>query len=245
MTLTLDVGNTTIALVGFDSDTNVIFSEKIPSDLNFYEPLKKVLCGTTVSCALISSVVPTLTEPLSKAVSELCGIVPRVINAKMYSHILSFAISEPEKLGLDRIADSAWVALNYQLPAITVDLGTATTFNVISKDSVFLGGIIAAGILTSLNSLCEHTAQLPKIDLDFPENIIGKNTRECMLSGAVFGAAAMVEGIVKRIEEELGEQTSCILTGGGAALVKPFLPSRFIYEPFLAARGIFLSGKML
>ncbi len=245
MILTIDVGNTTIALVGFDSNTNVIFSDKIPSDLNFYEPLKKALSGLTVSCALISSVVPALTEPLSKAIYELYEIVPRVINAKMYSGILSFAIPEPEKLGLDRIADSAWVALNYQLPAITVDLGTATTINVIGKDSVFLGGIIASGILTSLNSLCEHTAQLPKIDLDFPENVIGKNTRECMLSGAVYGAAAMIEGIVKRIEEEIGEQASCILTGGGAALVKPFLPSRFIYEPFLAARGIFLSCRIL
>lgn len=245
MTLTLDVGNTTISLVGFDSSTNVVFSEKVSSDLNFYEPLKKALCGMTVSCALISSVVPVLTEPLSRAIAEICGIVPRVINAKMYGNILSFAIPEPEKLGLDRIADSAWVALNYQLPAITVDLGTATTFNVVSKDRVFLGGIIASGILTSLNSLCEHTAQLPKIELDFPDNIIGKDTRECMLSGAVFGAAAMVEGIVKRIEKELGEQASCILTGGGAALVKPFLPSRFIYEPFLAARGISLSSKIL
>lgn len=245
MILTLDVGNTTIALVGFDGNNNVIFSEKIPSDLNFYEPLKKALSGLTLSSAIISSVVPELTEPLVKAINGLYGIVPTVINAKMYSHILRFAISEPEKLGLDRIADSAWVALNYQLPAITVDLGTATTINVISKDSVFLGGIIASGIQTSLNSLCEHTAQLPKTKLEIPENVIGKNTRECLLSGAVIGAAAMIEGMVSRIEEELGEQASCILTGGGAAFVKPFLPGRFIYEPFLAARGISLSSKTL
>ncbi len=245
MILTLDVGNTTIALVGFDSNTNVIFSEKIPSDLNFYEPLKNALSGMTVSCALISSVVPSLTKPLSEAIYELYEIVPRIITAEMYSGILSFAIPEPEKLGIDRIADSAWAALNYQLPAITVDLGTATTINVISKGSVFLGGMIASGILTSLNSLCEHTAQLPKIELEIPDSIIGKNTRECMLSGAVFGAAAMIEGVVSRIEEELGEQASCILTGGGAVFVKPFLPSRFVYEPFLGARGIFLSSKIL
>lgn len=237
MTLTLDIGNTTIALVGLNGD-KVVFNAKIPADGNFRLPLNNALNGLKINSAVISSVIPSITDSVHTAVNEICGITPTVISAEMYSDILSFAIPEPEKLGLDRIADSAWAAVNLPLPAVTIDIGTAMTFNVIGKGRIFLGGIIAAGIQTSLNSLCEHTAQLPQTALEIPENVIGKNTRECMLSGAVFGAVSMIEGITRRIENELGEKATRVFTGGGAEFVKQFLPDSFIYEPFLTAKGI-------
>lgn len=239
MTLTLDIGNTTIALVGLNGD-KVEFSAKVPADGNFREPLNKALNGLEINSAVISSVIPSITDSVRTAVNEICGITPTIISAKMYGDVLSFAIPEPEKLGLDRIADSAWVAVNCPLPAVTIDIGTAMTFNVIDKGGVFLGGIIAAGIQTSLNALCEHTAQLPQIALEIPENVIGKNTRECMLSGAIFGAVSMIEGMTQRIENELGQSVTRVFTGGGAEFVKPFLPSSFIYEPYLTAKGIAL-----
>ncbi len=244
MILTVDIGNTTIALAGLDSGYNVLFNKKIPSDKCFREPLKQALSGLKPENAVVSSVVPTLTEPVCKAVSEFCGVVTTVISAKMYSDVLSFAIPEPEKLGLDRIADSAWAAVKYKLPAVTVDLGTASTFNVIGEGKIFLGGIIAAGIQTSLSALSERAARLPEISLSVPKNIIGKNTYECMLSGAVFGAAAMTEGIISRIERELGKPVTPILTGGGAEYVKPFLSEMYIYEPFLLAKGLAMAAEL-
>lgn len=244
MILTVDIGNTTIALTGLDSGYNVLFNKKIPSDESFREPLKKALGGLNVHSAVVSSVVPTLTEPVCKAVSEFCGAVTTAISAKTYSDVLSFAIPEPEKLGLDRIADSAWAAVKYKLPVVTADLGTASTFNVIDEGKIFLGGVIAAGIQTSLRTLSECAAQLPEISLCVPKNIIGKNTYECMLSGAVIGAAAMTEGMISRIERELKKPVTPILTGGGAEYVKPFLSEKYIYEPFLLAKGLAMAAEL-
>ena len=238
MILTVDVGNTTIALAGVDSGFNVRFCEKFPSDKNFREPIFRAAENfPPIKSAVLSSVVPTLTEPVCNAVSQAFGAVPAVISEKMCRKSLKFAVPNPEKIGLDRIADSVWAA-RFPLPVVTVDLGTAATFNVIGKGGVFLGGIISAGIKTSVNALSLHAAQLSQIDLSVPENVIGKNTLECMLSGAVIGTAAMIEGIISRVEKEISSPVTTIITGGDADLVKPFLPKTYIFEPFLLAKGL-------
>lgn len=242
MILTIDIGNTTIALTGLDGCYNVLSAEKLPSGEHFREPLEHALGGFTgIENAVLSSVVPQLTEPVYRAVERIIGKEPKIINAASYRGILNIAIPEPEKLGLDRIADSAWAAVKYPLPAITVDLGTATTFNVIGEGGAFLGGIIAAGLQTSLNALSERAAQLPKLALSPPERIIGRNTAECMLSGAVVGAAAMIDGIAARVEAELGKSAALILTGGGAKLAEPFLLRPYTHEPYLLAKGLALT----
>lgn len=245
MILTVDIGNTTIALTGLEcveNDFDVIFTEKIPSDEHFREPLEQALGGfSTIENAVLSSVVPGLTAPVYRAVEQIIGKEPAIVNAGSYRNILNFAIPKPEKLGLDRIADSAWAAARYPLPAVTVDLGTAAVFNVIGEGGVFLGGIIAAGLQTSLNALSENTAQLPKLTLSSPERLIGTNTAECMLSGAVIGAAAMIDGISARIEAQLGNPITLILTGGGAKFVEAFLLHPRIYEPYLLAKGLALT----
>lgn len=242
MILTIDIGNTTIALTGLDDGFNVLSAEKIPSAEHFREPLERVLGGFTgIENAVLSSVVPKLTEPVCRAVGRIIGKEPMIINAASYCGILNIAIPEPEKLGLDRIADSAWAAATYPLPAITVDLGTAATFNVIGEGGTFLGGIIAAGLQTSLNALSERAAQLPKLALSPPERLIGANTAECMLSGAVIGAAAMIDGIAARVEAELGKPAALILTGGGAGLTEPFLLHPHAHEPYMLAKGLALT----
>lgn len=245
MILTVDIGNTTIALTVLDGDYSVLSAEKIPSDEHFREPLERVLGEFPgVESAVLSSVVPQLTEPVCRAVERVTGKEPKIINAASYRGILNYAIPEPDKLGLDRIADSAWAAAKYPLPAITVDLGTATTFNVIGEGGVFLGGIIAAGLQTSLNALSERAAQLPKLALSPPERLIGANTAECMLSGAVIGAAAMIDGIAARVEAELGKPAALILTGGGAELAAPFLLHAHTREPYLLAKGLALAADI-
>lgn len=245
MILTVDIGNTTIALTGLErvgGDYNIVFAKKMPSDKgrrDFHTPVERLLDGhfARIEGAALSSVVPELTEPVCRAVERVTGKTPNVINATDCGS-LTYDVNEPEKVGLDRIADSAWAAARYPLPAVTADFGTATTFNVIDVGGVFLGGMIAAGMQTSLNALSERAAQLPRLGLSFPERLIGRNTEECMLSGAVIGAAAMTDGIAARVETELGAPVSLIITGGGAWLAEPFLAYPHIHEPYLLAKGL-------
>lgn len=242
MILTVDIGNTTIALTSLDSEYNVLSAKKLLSDRNFREPLERSLGGLPqIKSAVLSSVVPELTEPVCREVERITGKAPNIINADSYQSILNFAIPEPEKLGLDRIAASAWTAIKYPLPAVTVDLGTATTFNVIDESRTFLGGIIAAGVQTSLNALSKRAAQLPKLMLSPAGRLIGTNTVECMLSGAVIGAAAMIDGMTARIESELGKTVTLIITGGGAKFIEPFLLHPHVHEPYLLAKGLALT----
>ena len=241
MILTVDIGNTTIALTVLDGEYNVLSAEKLLSDKNFREPLERILGGfPKIEKAVLSSVVPELTEPVCGEVERITGTFPNKITADSYHGILNFAIPEPQKLGLDRIADSAWAAVNFPLPAVTVDLGTATAFNVIDTGGIFLGGIISAGVQTSLNALSKHAAQLPKLMISTPGRLIGTNTVECMLSGAVFGAAAMIDGITARIESELKKPVTLVLTGGGARYVEAYLLHPHIHEPYLLAKGLAL-----
>jgi len=246
MILTVDIGNTTIALTVLErsgSDYNMLFAERKPSDGNFRVPLERMLGGfSSIECAVLSSVVPELTEPVCRAVERFAGVSPKIINAASYRGILSYAIPEPERLGLDRIADSAWAAARYPLPAMTVDMGTAATFNVIGEGGVFLGGIIAAGLQTALDALSERAAQLPKLAPSIPERLIGRNTAECMLSGAVIGSAALIDGIAARVEKELGKHVTLILTGGGARLAEPFLTRGHVFEQYLLAKGLALAA---
>lgn len=245
MILTVDIGNTTIALTGLErisGDYNIVFAEKIPSNKgrrDFHTPVERLLDGhfAHIEGTALSSVVPELTEPVCRAVERVTGKAPAVISAKDCKSLM-FSVTEPEKVGLDRIADSAWAVSQYPLPAVTADFGTATTFNVIGVGGVFLGGMIAAGMQTSLNALSERAAQLPRLGLSFPERLIGRNTAECMLSGAVIGAAAMTDGIAARVERELGAPVSLIITGGGAELAEPFLTYPHVHEPYLPAKGL-------
>lgn len=248
MILTADIGNSTIALTALEKneeDYDVIFSEKIPSDKGkpsfSADNIRRVLdergiCFSKIEKAALSSVVPGLTEPVRRALESVLGRSVSVIKHTKNGG-LKFAVPEPEKLGLDRIAGSAWAA-RYPLPAVTVDMGTATVFNVIGKGKIFLGGLIAAGIGTSLDALSDRTAQLPRLSPETPKAIIGKTTAECMLSGAVIGAAAMADGIAARAEAELKASVTLIVTGGAAAFAEPFILKEHIYEPHLLAKGL-------
>ena len=123
---------------------------------------------------------------------------------------------------------------------MTVDLGTATTFNVLGENGVFLGGLIAPGLETGIHALASRTAQLPVLTLCPPEELIGRDTEACMRSGAVYGTAAMIDGIVSRVETELDRKVTLILTGGLAGLVEPFCLHSRVWDPQLLPKGLAL-----
>jgi len=132
------------------------------------------------------------------------------------------------------------VEKKYGLPACVVDFGTATTFDAIDRDYNYLGGAIAPGVGISLDALVSHTAKLPKVDLQLPEHVIGRNTTQAMQSGLLWGYIAMVEGMVARFRAELGEDTQVIATGGLAALVGSHTASISAIDPWLTLEGLYL-----
>ena len=133
--------------------------------------------------------------------------------------------------------DAAYAAANFPLPVVTVDLGTATTFNVIDENKVFRGGVICPGLSTGLRALGERCAQLPQVHLSSPKSAIGVDTEKCMLSGSVLGTAVLLDGITQRIEEELGRPATLVVTGGLAKYVIPLCRHPLTYDPELLLKG--------
>lgn len=244
MILAVDIGNTTVSVCGCrrrGTDFDKPFTMRVDTpDIGDQAELQQLLSrlpAAEITEAVISSVVPALTQLVRACIRTLWGIDALIVSAACNTG-LTFAVPEPARLGADRIADAAWAAAHYTLPAVTVDLGTATTFNVIGAGGVFLGGVIAPGVQTGLQALSGRAAQLSEPALAVPPHTIGKNTAECMLSGSVIGTAAMIDGMTARIAEELGKQVTLILTGGHAHLTAPICRTPHIHEPDLLVKGL-------
>lgn len=251
MILTIDIGNTTVSLGGLERDPHhgytVRFCGKVDTVpawgvTDYLQAIRRLLkklgaASETFEGAVLSSVVPCLIVPLSNCVRILTGKDP-VLITKDSETGLTMQVPEPGRVGLDRLVDAAWVAERFPLPAVTVDMGTATTFNVLDENRQFLGGIIAPGLDTSLTALSDRAAQLPNVALDTPDYVIGRNTEECMLSGAVVGAAAMVDGMVSRIEGELGQPVTLVITGGLARYAESLCTHPHVYDPHLLTKGL-------
>ncbi len=250
MLLAIDIGNTTVNL-GFvqakNPDYCVAFTAKLDTvrdwtARDYAAGIRRCLAQGNCSPedfrgVVISSVVPPVLEPIRESARRIFGKEPMVVSPECDLGI-SIAVSQPEQVGRDRLVDSAWAAHAYQLPVVTADLGTATTFNVMDRDGIFRGGVIAAGIETSLRALASRTAQLPAIVVKEPEHVIGRNTSECMLSGAIIGTAGLLDGVVGQIEKELGEPVNLVITGGGAEYVIPFVNHAYFHDPHLILKGL-------
>ena len=227
MVLAVDIGNSNICIGGLDGADHrtIAFTTRMVTRLRCTEdeyaaemkfllrrlPVDPTACEGVIVC----SVVPRLTGVLAAACKRLTGREALVVNYTLDTG-LTFAVDEPAKVGRDRIADAAAAAEHYPLPCMTVDLGTATTYNVISDKKVFLGGFIMPGVQTSLRAISAGTAQLPPIAPEPPEHLIGANTVAALNNGAMFGTAAMLDGMLDRVEEELGYSTTVVATGGMA-----------------------------
>lgn len=253
MILTVDIGNTTVSVCGLEkrgtADCDVVFSAKLDtvrdkSEADYQAELRKLLHGKGVTPekldgAVLSSVVPCLNAPMQSCVRALTGREPVRITAESRTG-LTMDVPAPERVGLDRLVDAAWVAAHYTLPAVTVDMGTATTFNVVDEGGVFRGGVIAPGLDTGMRALSARAAQLPEIDLRTPDHVIGKDTEECMRSGCVAGAAVLIDGLTARIEKELGKPATLVITGELARYVVPLCTHTHSYDPHLLAKGLML-----
>lgn len=227
MLLVIDIGNTNITLGVFDGDEKKMTAristqtnktgEQYAVEIMTILWLHKIKAEDLNGC-IVSSVVPSLSRAFKKA-CELIGIAKPLFVGPGVKTGLNIKIDNPAQLGAD-LAVGAVAAINkYPLPLVILDLGTATTISVVDKEGSFLGGPICAGLGISLEALTSKTSQLPGISLETPKSVIGKNSIDSMKAGLVIGTACMVEGLISRIEEELGEKVTVVATGGLAGEV--------------------------
>ena len=227
MILAIDVGNTNIVIGVFDRDELVV-SGRLST--NIYETDEEYAMKFSsflsmhnvkdIDGAIISSVVPALVGTLKKAIKLVTGKRTLVVGPGIKTG-LSIKIDDPAQLGADLVVAAVGAKEKYPQPTIIFDLGTATTGTVLDKNGACIGGIIAAGVKSSIHALSSGTAQLPQIEISAPSKVIGSNTVDCMKSGAVIGTAVMLDGLVERFEEELGESATVVVTGGlGKSIAK-------------------------
>lgn len=198
-----------------------------------------------IRAASIGSVVPPVTHTLVETCERHLGVHVLVIDARSPLPI-RLDVDEPLTVGADRIVNTLAAAQLYKRDTIAVDLGTATTFDCITADGVFIGGIIAPGVRTAAETLVRRTAKLPRVDLDKPSRVIGRRTESCMRSGIFFGAVDSIDGAVRRIKEEWGKPEALVVaTGGLATLIGPHCRTVDRVEPFLTLYGLELAYRHL
>ncbi len=246
MLLVLDVGNTKTA-IGVYADEKWIADWRITTHLDYladeyYVLLKSLLedaglAFDKLSGAAIASVVPPLTATFEELVVRILGKRPVMVGHDAQTGI-QIRIDNPREVGADRIANTAAVQKLYGGPAIVIDLGTATTFDVISELGEYLGGAIAPGLGISADALVRRTAKLPKVELTFPERAVGRSTVAAMQSGLVLGYVGLVKELVGRLKEELGGEPKVIATGGMAEIVAAWTEVIDVVSPTLTLDGI-------
>lgn len=247
MILAIDVGNTNI-VVGCCEGENICFMERLTTNHNATEleyavSLKEILSFAQLDVnlidgAIISSVVPSVTDIIKTAVKKLAGVEALVIGPGIKTG-LSIKTENPALLGSDLVVDAVAAIHEYGAPAIVFDMGTATTISVINSSKEYLGTIIMPGIMISLNAMVSGTSQLPKISLDKPKRLIGTNTADCMKSGILYGTASSIDGMIDRIREEIGE-VKVIATGGLAGTVIPLCKNEIILDDELLIKGLMI-----
>ena len=189
--------------------------------------------------AIIASVVPPLTQPVCAAAARLTGRRPLVVGPGVKTG-LNIAIENPNQLGSDLVVAAAAAAARYPLPLVVVALGTATTFSVVDAHRSFRGGIIAPGVRVGHDALIERASMLTPAELTAPKAVIGANTADSLRSGCVLGAAAMIDGLLLRIEDELGESVTAVATGSLAGLVTPHCRHAITADEHLGLKGLAL-----
>ncbi len=221
MLLVIDIGNTNTSLGIYDNDDLIktfSFSSDIKKTDDEYGIMLLAILNhnnllTKIQGAIVSSVVPQLCEVFKSAILKYLNIEALSLSYKSKLPV-KLSLNNNREIGADRIANASAVCLKYKLPAIVIDFGTATTFDIVDENANFIGGIIAPGLKIQANSLSQFTSKLPKLKIEAPKNSIGKDTISAMLSGIVLGHGAMIEGMIKKCEQELGKKATIVATGG-------------------------------
>ncbi len=248
MILAIDIGNTNIVIGCFHNDkikfTERLWTNQKSTELEYAIRFKNVLeiygiSPESISGGIISSVVPSLTNIIRSAMKKLINADIMTVGPGVKTG-LNILIDNPARLGSDLVVDAVAGINEYPAPLAIFDLGTATTISVIDKNKNYIGGVIIPGIEVSLNSLVGGTSQLPKISLDAPKKVIGTNTVDCMKSGILHFTAAGIDGMIGKIEAEIGEKVTAVATGGLAPIVVPLCGRDIILDDELLLKGLMI-----
>ena len=246
MLLTMDIGNTNINIGLFDGDDLTVSlklaTERQKTDDQFAMDFTNIFVMhkvdfNDINGVVISSVVPEITESVKNAIKKLTGKDALVLSPGVKTG-LNILIDNPAQLGADLAAGAVGAVVEYPLPAFVIDLGTATKICAIDKNKGFRGCMIAPGVQISLKALTHASSLLPTISLEPPKKACGTNTVESMQSGVVLGTAAMIDGILDRFADELGEPASIIATGGLSYFLSPVCKREIIHDRHLILKGL-------
>jgi type III pantothenate kinase len=247
MLLAVDVGNTEITIGVFEGTELVqhwraaTVAERTADEhallFGGFLAQEGLRLADAVDGVAISSVVPRLTQALREMVRRYCQVEPLVVEPGIRTG-LPILTDNPREMGADRVVNAVAAFAAYGGPVVVVDFGTATTFDAVSERGEHLGAAIAPGIEVSMNALVERTAQLRRVELVAPRSVIGKNTVESLQSGAVWGFAGQVDGIVRRMVAELGGQATVVATGGLAGAMLDACESVQRHDPWLTLYGL-------
>ena len=253
MHILIDIGNSTIVIAMADSgcEINSAWRFKTLKDetVSFFRyelkaGIKKYgIQISDIETITISSVVPEVNDYIAQAIIDITGITPHFFNLNDALRTIDIDIESPSQLGKDRLADAVGAVLCHGVPAIVIDMGTATTVGVIDENKCFKGGMIIPGVKTSLKALSTKASQLPMVSIEKPEHIIGRNTLACMQSGILYGNAAMVDGIIDRIRPTLHGDVKVIATGGMARQIIPFCRNEIVIDNTLQLKGVLLATR--
>lgn len=246
MILAIDIGNTNI-VIGCIRDEDILFVERLSTDstktvLEYAISFKNVLemyrlDPADIHGSIISSVVPPVTNIVRDAAKKITGQDVVIIGPGVKTGI-NILMDNPAQLGSDLVANAVAGIAEYKAPLIIIDIGTATTISVVDKKQNYIGGMILPGIRVSSDSLTSRTSQLPRISVEAPKKLIGTNTIDCMKSGLIYGNASCIDGMIRRIEEELGEKATVIATGGLAGCIIPHCLEDIVIDDALLLKGL-------
>lgn len=246
MILTVDIGNTNIVLGGF-LDDNLVFVARMETNTSQTEDeyATKILNILSIhdvkkgdiSGAIISSVVPPLNSIIKKAIKFSYGTDALMVGPGIKTGI-NIQCDNPASVGADLICACVATHHIYGSPSLIIDMGTATKMMVMDKSGCFIGVSIIPGVRMGLNALSSGTAQLPQIGLDAPKSVIGKNTVDCMKSGVVFGNASLIDGMIDRFNEEMGEELKVYATGGLSSTIIPHCKHKIELDENIVLKGL-------
>ncbi|RMF75222.1 MAG: type III pantothenate kinase [Acidobacteria bacterium] len=243
MLLAIDVGNTHVVIGLFDGE-RLLRSWRISSRREMTaDELLVLFAGLLgehvdgIDDAVVGSVVPPLTASLVEALHALTGSSPLEVAPGVRTG-LRIRADNPQEVGADRILNAVAAHARHSGPVIIVDFGTATTLDVVTPDAEYLGGIITPGPRLGAEALSLRAARLPRVDLSVPARVVGRNSVDAIRSGLLHGHAAMVDGLVRRIEAEVGPARTVVVTGGLADVIAPLMERVDANEPDLTLEGL-------
>ncbi len=247
MILTIDIGNSNIVLGGVREDNSIVFEARLRTestktsdqycvDLKILLDVYGVPVDEIEGC-IISSVVPQVLNSFQTAIKKLTGKTSLVVGPGIKTG-LDIRLENPGQTGADLVVADVAALREHKPPLIVIDMGTATTMSVLDENGAHIGGCIIPGVRISMDALTDKTALLPGLQLDQPKRAIGRNTIDAMRSGIMMGTACMLDGMVERMEAELGAKTTVVITGGIAKFIAPLCKTPMIYDKDLLIKGL-------